>query len=161
MTQFSQFLPFLKSCNKNVLWTLRLLACVGICAGVSYLMQPSQSTWPVFSLMVLSEMKAGNSVSHGTCMLRPILWAGEETKIKHIRLLEHSKMHRVLEWRCRRAIDASIAWTLLPPRGLQQWRRRADTLLQFLETLVKQHFNYLDLRVFFLYIYIYVEFLFL
>lgn len=43
---------------------------------VSYLMQPSQSRLPVFSLMVLSETKAGYSVSHGTCMVRPILWAG-------------------------------------------------------------------------------------
>lgn len=50
--------------------------CSRVCMRVSYLMQPSQSRLPVFSLMVLSEMKAGYSVSHGTCMVRPILWAG-------------------------------------------------------------------------------------
>lgn len=37
--------------------------------------------FPVFSLMVLSETKAGYSVSHGTCMLLPILWA-EQVKEK-------------------------------------------------------------------------------
>lgn len=37
----------------------------------SYLMQPSQSMLPMFSLMVLSETKAGYSVSHGTCMVGP------------------------------------------------------------------------------------------
>lgn len=45
-------------------------------------MQPSQSRLPVFSLMVLSETKAGYSVSHGTCMVRPILWAGGRREVE-------------------------------------------------------------------------------
>lgn len=49
---------------------------------VSYLMQLSQSRLPVFSLMVLSETKAGYSVSHGTCMVRPILWAGGRKEVE-------------------------------------------------------------------------------
>lgn len=48
--------------------------CVCVCVR-PYLKQPSQSRCPVFSLMVLSEMKAGYSVSHGTCVVWPILWA--------------------------------------------------------------------------------------
>lgn len=46
---------------------------LGICWITKDLTQPSQSVWPMFSLMVLSEMKAGYSVSHGTCMVRPSL----------------------------------------------------------------------------------------
>ena len=36
-----------------------------------YLKQPSQSMFPVVSLMVRSETKAGYSVSHGTILVLP------------------------------------------------------------------------------------------
>lgn len=38
---------------------------------------------PMFSLMVLSEMKAGYSVSHGNCMLRPVRWAENTMEAKN------------------------------------------------------------------------------
>lgn len=50
---------------------VHVLLCVCLC--VTYLKQPSQSMLPMFSLMVLSETKAGYSVSHGTCMVLPNL----------------------------------------------------------------------------------------